>query len=203
MARVDLPEPYAIRMARKAVRESLMAHGEEVIALKMFHAYSDEGKVPRCPVCFDDVYKQGERASCSACFGTTFEGGIKEFSRIWALFTNIDSSESKRKRGEWQEKDRQIQFEPFPNLYENDYIMRVKRWSQDHRPLEFSGIYVLQAVTDEAIRTGNQFAQTEEDRVGQRARGVEMSTDSVIYKVIDRGIVRSDFTVPRLDGRNR
>lgn len=202
MARTDLPEPYAIRMARRSIRESLMSHGEEVIAFKMFHVYPDEGVQPRCPVCYNDVYAQAERADCTACFGTTFEGGIKEMSRMWALITTTDSTEQRKKRGQWQEKDRALQTEPFPNLYENDYILRVVRWSQDHRPLEFGGIYILGGVADETLRTGNQYAQTAEDRVGQRARATELSTDHVMYSVIGR-VVRSDFSVPRLDGKQR
>lgn len=203
MARIDLPEPYAIRMARRNVRESLMAHGEEVIAFSMYHAHLDEGIQPRCPVCFDDIYNQGETWNCSACFGTTFKDGIKAMSRAWALLTETPQSEQKGRRGEWMESDRDMQMEYSPKMWQNDYIMRVKQWSQDHRPLELGEAFTLRSVTEITLRTGNQIGQNSEDVVGIRCRINPMPVEHPIYKVTERGIVRSDFPVLRLDGDRR
>jgi len=202
MARVDLVEPFAIRSARKCVRESLMAHGEEVIALKMYHPFPDEGVQPRCPNCYDDVYKAGEKFDCTVCYGTTFQGGVKELSRMWAMFTNNTDDEQINKRGVWQSTNRQVQMEANPGLWENDYLIRVRRWSQDHKPLDFADAYVLGGVTEETLRTGNQFVQDNNDRVGQRTKADGLTPDHVIYKVIGR-LVSPDFPVLRTDGLSR
>lgn len=202
MSRVDLPEPFALRMARKSVRESLQAHGEEIIGLKMFHA-SIDSRQPRCPVCFDDIYKQGGRADCSACFGTTFEGGIKEMSRMWAMFTTDEMDEKITKRGVWQPFTYRVQMEYRPIFFENDYLFRVKRWSQDHKPLEVYAAYSMRAMQPETLRTGNQVGQDGTDYVGQRGTVDELAREHVIYKVLERGIIRPGFTVLRSDGRRR
>lgn len=202
MSIVSLPEPFALRMARKAVRESLQNYGEEVIGLQMYHPVIDSG-VPRCPVCFDDIYKQGGRADCSACFGTTFQGGIKEMSRMWAMFTTDTMKEQTKKRGVYQPFVYQVQMEYRPIFMENDYLFRVRRWSQDHKPLDVLAAYVMREMRPDTLRTGNQVGQDGSDYIGQRGTVDELPRDHVIYKTLERGIIRPDFTVLRSDGRRR
>lgn len=202
MARVDLTEPYAIRMARRNVRESLMAHGEEVIALRMYHTDPDQGVQPRCPVCYDDAYEQGDTAYCTACYGTTFEGGVKVMSRTWAMLTTDNLNEDIRKRGVYQPFTHQVQMEWNPALVENDYFLRVKRWSMDHRPLELHAAYVVRAMQPEIVRTGNQLVQDGNDYVGQRGTCDQLDRSHVIYATWGR-IISDSFPVDRLDGLNR
>lgn len=201
MARVDLVEPFAIRQARKAVRESLQAHGEEVIGLRMYHAVIDD-KAERCPNCYDEDYKQGDPGTCSVCYGTTFNGGIKELSRMWAMFDDTPEIEKQDKRGVWRPEDRQVQLEANPHLVEHDFLFRVKRWSQDHRPLEFGDAYAVDVVSINSLRTGNQYVQTGDDRVGQKCQVHMLDETHVIYRV--KGRVLSDsFPVLRWDGMPR
>lgn len=129
MVRVDLTEPYAIRQAREAVRDSLRSHGEECVLLHMYHVNEVQDVVPRCPACYDDVYKQGERYDCPRCYGTTFDGGVARVHRAWALFTDAQDVETFGKRGLWHPIASSVQTEPFPDLWQRDYVVRVARWS--------------------------------------------------------------------------
>lgn len=202
MARIDLTEPYAIRTARKQVQESLQAHGEEVIGLRMFHANLDKG-AERCPNCYDDVYKQAETKDCSVCYGTTFKGGVKQLFRMWAMFDDSPNVEREEKRGIWQSGDRAAQFEAHPYLHENDFFIRVPRWSHDHRPLQFGDAFAIGPVTVMSLRTGNQFPQTDQDRIGQKTQVLRMlPPEHIIHKVQGR-LISDMFTVPRIDGMKR
>ena len=198
MPRIDLPEPYAIRLAKQSIRDSLMSHGEECILLHMYHVPEVQDKQPRCPACFDDVYSQGERYDCERCYGTTFDGGVSQAYRAWAIFGDALDRETFGKRGMWHPTARTLQTEPFPDMWKRDFVVRVTGWTLDHRPLGIEGIYVFDEVTNENLRTGNHFGQTELHLVGQTADLQKISDDMPIHKYPIVG-VRFD----RFDGRPR
>lgn len=198
MPRIDLPEPYAIRQARQAIRDSLMSHGEEVILLHMYHVPEVEDKHPRCPVCYDDVYSASEKFDCERCFGTTFDGGVKYANRAWAIFGDALDKETFGKRGFWHPTDRTLQTEPFPDMWKRDFVVRTTGWTVDHRPTGIDGIYVFDEVENESIRTGNHYGQTELHPVGQRANLQKIAEGMPIYKY---AIVGKVFE--RFDGRPR
>lgn len=198
MARIDLPEPYAIRLARESVRDSLRSHGEEAVLLHMYHANEVQDTVPRCPACYDDIYKQGDRYDCDRCYGTTFDGGVAQAYRAWAIFTDAQDVETFGKRGIWHPIASSVQTEHLPDLWQRDYIIRVNRWTADHRPVEVDGIYVLKSVTNESLRTGAMRAQTVYDTIAQRAELSMIAPNMPIYLFPAKGI-RFD----RFDGRPR
>ena len=146
-----------------------MSHGEECILLHMHHVNEAQGKVDRCPACFHDIYKQGAKYDCPHCYGTTFEGGVKDAYRAWAIFTDSKDDESFTKRGLWHPVASSIHTEWFPDLWKRDYVVRVARWTVDHRVAEVDGIYVMKQVTNESLRTGNAHGQTSLDGVSQIA----------------------------------
>ncbi|QGJ94895.1 hypothetical protein SEA_REDWATTLEHOG_35 [Gordonia phage RedWattleHog] len=201
MARVDLTEPFAIRNARKAVTESLQAHGEEVIGLAMYHVLTDP-KHPRCPNCYDPDYKQADKAGCDICYGTSLQGGVKQMARMWAMFDDSPDIEDITKRGVWNPGNRNVQLEANPHLIEHDYVFRVRRWSRDHRPLELGDAFSLDRVTIMSLRTGNQYTQDDNDRVGQKCQAHLLDTSHVIYKANGR-IISPDFPISRSDGLPR
>lgn len=195
---IKLPEPYAIRQARESVRDSLRSHGEECVLLHMYHVNEVQDKQPRCSWCFDEVYKQGDKYDCDRCLGTTFEGGVAQAFRAWAVFTDAQDVETFGKRGLWHPIASSVQTEPFPDLWQRDYVVRVAQWTQDHRVAEVDGIYVLKAVTNESLRTGSMNAQTAYDTIGQRA-DLSMVADTMpIYKYPVKGV-----KFDRFDGRPR
>jgi hypothetical protein len=176
-----------------------MSHGEESILLAMYHANADKNQ-PRCRNCYDEDYKQSEDPQgCDVCYGSTFQGGVKSVARVWAMFTDQVQGEEYGKRGVWAADNREIQTEPLPDLIHHDYVIRVRKWSPDHRPLEIEGYYVCESVTQDSLRTGNRFGQYEWDTIGQRAQvnKLQVSSEPITrYPVLG---VRFD----RLDGKVR
>lgn len=200
MPRIDLPEDWAVRNLRQWVRDSLMSHGEQAIALCMYRASTDENTVRRCQACFDDVYNQGDQ-DCTNCWGTSFDGGIRTATRVWALFTDNETNEETReKHGVYNPDKRQVQTEYPPPLCEHDYLVRIRRWNSNGTiPLEVEGFYLLGKVDPTSLRTGNRFGQSSQDMAGQIAPVAEISPSSHIitkYPVIGKTFVR-------LDGRPR
>jgi len=188
MPRIDLTEPYAIRQARQSVRDSLMSHGEECVLLHMYHVNEVQDKHPRCPVCYDDIYKQGEKYDCPRCYGTTFDGGVMRANRAWALFTDSNDAETFGKRGLWHPIASTFQTEPFPDLWQRDYVIRVARWTQDHRVADVDGIYVMKQVVNESLRTGAMRGQTAYDTIGQRADLSLIADTMPIYLYPTQGV---------------
>lgn len=181
MPRIELVEPYAVRLARQSIRDSLMSHGEECILLHMYHVNEVDGIVPRCPNCYDDVYEQGSEYNCPQCYGTTFDGGVKDVYRAWAIFTDAQDSENLTDKGIWHPRDASVHTEHIPDLWQRDFVVRVNQWSLDHRPLSIEGVYVFKQVTNETLRTGNRHGQTWFDNIGQRADVQWISTSMPIY----------------------
>lgn len=182
MARIDLVEPYAIRLARQSIRDSLMSHGEECVLIHMLHVSEVENdpNYPRCPVCYDDIYGTGAKFDCERCYGTTFDGGVKDIFRAWAMFTDADDDESFGKRGFWHPIASSVQTEHLPDLWKRDFVVRVGSWTVDKRIESVDSIYVFKSVTNESLRTGNMIGQTTYDTVAQRADLQQISPDMPI-----------------------
>lgn len=202
MARVDLVEPYAVRDMRKRVKESMQAHGEEIILFQLYHASVDR-KAPRCPVCYDDIYNSSGRANCPECYGTGFERGYKGKFRSWAMLGSKDVSEDIKKHGEYSPSAGQVNFEGLPQLRENDIFARVRSWSQDHRPLDVEGIYRIDQVKVDSLRTGNVFGQLPSNSVGQRSNYSRLDDASPFYQMLRDGTFSPQLPVPRVDGEDR
>ncbi|AEJ94371.1 hypothetical protein SEA_FLUDD_124 [Mycobacterium phage Fludd] len=198
MPRIDLSEPYAVRLARQSVRDSLMSHGEECILIHLYHVPEVEDTVPRCPFCFDDVYSQSDQYDCPQCYGTTFDGGISFAYRAWGIFGDALDKETTGKRGVWHPVERTLQTEPFPDMWKRDFVVRVEGWTPDHRPTGVEGIYVFDEVNNENIRTGNHFGTDQLHPLGQTADLQKVSDKMPIYKF---PIVGRQFH--RFDGRER
>lgn len=164
----------------------------------MYHANEVQDQVPRCSACYDDIYKQGDRYDCRRCYGTTFEGGVASAHRAWAIFTDAQDVETFGKRGIWHPIASTVQTEHLPDLWQRDYVVRVNRWTPDHRVAEVDGIYVLKQVVNESLRTGAMRAQTVYDTIGQRADLSMIAENMPIYLYPVKG-QRFD----RFDGRPR
>jgi hypothetical protein len=197
MPRIDLPENYSVSLARQAIRDSLLSHGEECVALQMYHVGQDENKADRCPQCFDDIYKQSDISNCTDCYGTTFAGGVKSAVRVWAMFTDHVVAEQVGQNGVWTPDQRDVQIEPFPALTEHDFIVRIRMWDALHKPIEIEGYYGVQQVTRNSLRTGNRFGQWGWDVVGQKATITELQKNSPIYAYPVVGVQFPDSQISR------
>ncbi|AEQ21022.1 structural protein [Rhodococcus phage E3] len=194
MARIDLREDYAVQMLRRNVKESLQSHGEQCIALAMYHVVADADRFPRC-TCFDDIYQSSETYDCPDCYGTTIQGGVKTAARVWGLFTDQQGIEDHDKQGVWTPDQRGLQTEASPELMEHDYIIRVLDWDRSGRALDLEGIYIVDKVDLTSLRTGGVYGQTRRDAVGQRANLTRLQDTHPIYRYPALGKL-----FPRLDG---
>lgn len=148
--------------------------------------------------CYDDVYKQGERYDCNRCYGTTFDGGVAQAFRAWGLFTDANDAETFGKRGLWHPIASSVQTEHRPDLWQRDYVVRVAKWSSDHRVEEIDGIYVFKQVVNESLRTGGMHGQTIYDTISQRA-DLQMIADNMPITLYPVKGVQFD----RFDGKPR
>lgn len=207
MSIVKLNEPYAVTYLRNQVRDSLMYHGEEAIALQLVHTIQDpdgtirDPDVQKCPRCTDDTYPGGEE-DCPVCYGVSFidsttKTGIKLAKRVWAMFTDHVVSEELGQRGVWNPDNREVQLEAFPLLIERDVIVRVRHWDvTTHTPLVDGEFYAVQAVTRSSVRTGgNRLGQTNEDVYGQKANCSLLSHSVGVTSFPIKGVSFPDFTI--------
>lgn len=190
MAVIKLVEDYAVTSLRNDVRDSLMMAGEQAILLQLFH--SGDPDAHPCPQCGDDLYKSPEM-NCPSCYGTTFDGGVRVATKVWALFTDDDMDEVRTNRGEVQPFVRSFQTEAFPLLVEHDVVARVKSWDQDATPAELNGYYILQKVTRRSLRTGARAGQFPHDVVAQKAQLSQVPDGSPLtrYPVLGQHFVES------------
>lgn len=168
MAVIRLPQPYANNHASMQNIEALQTLGEEAIFLTMYHENVDAGIQPRCSVCFDERYNQGDKYKCPTCYGTTFEGGVKRAGRVWCIFGDAVGKEDFNRRGVWNQDQRAVQLEVTPIALEHDYIIRVRQWSDTHVPLYLGERYVVDEVQIRSVRTGSRYGQVHGvDHMGQ------------------------------------
>ncbi len=195
-----LPEPYANATAAQHVREALASLGEEVMVLSMFHEEVDSGVVQRCTRCWDDVYQQASESDCPVCYGTSFQGGVRQRFRAWALFTDDQGKVEKfTRRGLTTPHTFGIQLEHYPEVTEHDYVVRVASWSNDHRPLALGDRYSLMNMTEISLRTGAAMGNQTYDRLGYRGQAEWQDSSAAIYLYP----IPSNTPVPRVDGLAR
>lgn len=203
MAIIKLDEPYAITYARNQVRDSLMYHGEEVIALHLVHVNeaTHDPDVTRCPRCDDPTYNSGE-TDCPVCFGINFidvttGSAVRVAKRVWAIFTDHSVVEALGEKGVWAADNRGVQLEAFPLLMEHDVIVRVRHWNiATHTPRVDGEFYGVQAVTRNSLRTGgNRYSQTRNDVVGQKANCSLLSQSVGITNYPIKGVAFPDVTI--------
>lgn len=196
---IRVPEPYASNQMYSRIKEASQILGEEFIALSMYHVNRDEENQPRC-ACFDSDYGANQSATCPYCYATTFAGGIKEVWRVWGIMTDDDEDETKSKNGVWMKEGHQVQLEPWPELIQNDYILRVKQWDTSRQaPLILGSFYVISSMQDVTLRTGNRYGGSAEDRIAQKAT-ISLLPES---HPINTFQVQTEVTFPRYDGQPR
>jgi hypothetical protein len=196
---IKVPAQYAVNQVYANIKNAMQLLGEECLLLRMIHV-NDAGDQPRCSTCYNDVYKQIEDPNCLNCYGTTFEGGIREVWRVWAIFDDQTQDEKKAKDGVWGNEDHEVQTEPFPELQQNDYAIRVKQWdSIKQAPLELGLRYRLGPVSPVSVRTGSRFSMTNSDRVAQKFHAIMLPISNVIYSYN----IALEVQFPRYDNQRR
>lgn len=200
MAVIRLPQPYTVSWAAKNTREALASLGEECVILHTYHINEDLDTRSRCQN-FNPIYKQEDHWNCVYCFGTTFQGGVKEVWRAWGIFTDKPIDEKYAKTGEWEPDNRSVQIENEPTLIRHDFIARVARWDNTHSPIAFGDRYVIDVVRELTIRTGNVYGQPPDgsQKYGQSANLHRLPDNHPIQNYV----IPSGIPIPRVDGLPR
>lgn len=197
---IRVPESYGVNFAYANCKQTMQALGEEILLFRMYHVNDDAETQPRCGVCYDDVYKADEDPNCPYCYGTTFQGGIKEVWRVWAIVDDETQDEKISKTGIWQNETHQVQTEPYPPLNENDYIRRIRAWDTNRQaPLELGNYFKIGPVDPVSVRTGNRYGQSDFDRIAQKFQASLLPKTHVIYNYD----VRTEVNFPRYDLEQR
>lgn len=190
-----LPEPWSVDYFRNCVKDSLSYLGEQAILLSVYHVIPDEKTRERC-VCYDDVYEGSNEFGCALCYGTTFAGGVKSATRVWAMFTDTTSTEEVTKQGVWNPDKRQVQLEWYPPLMMRDYVVRVPkdRWTNFDTPQAVAGIYRIGEVQMNSLRQGQYEGQIPSDMAGQKGTVEYLPPDMPIYKypIVGQTFARHD-----------
>jgi hypothetical protein len=200
MPLLKVPEPYAVNTAYAKVADAARMIGEEIIALNMYRVGVDDETAPRC-VCFNDVYENSQQYECPSCFGTTFSGGVKAAWRIWAIFNDVrNDPEHIAKAGVYLKGTSSVQTEPWPALYENDYLVRVSSWDiGKNSPLTFAERYLVQDSQNFSIRSGNMYGNADMLQVAQLVSANLLPPNHFIY----RFNIMAQVQFPRADGEVR
>ena len=103
-------------------------------------------------------------------------------ARAWAIPGDKDSTEDFKPRGVWEKDTRSIQIERYPDLEENDYLVRVVKWGRHWVPEVLGARYRLDKIREVSLRTGARFNQTFSDRIAQLSDVSEVDRKHVIYQ---------------------
>lgn len=196
--------PHQPTISRAAMQhiEAAQLLGEQVIILNMYRVGRDEGVAPRCPNCYDDVYKDSDTSQCPVCFGTTFQGGVKQMSRAWAIPGDADNTQEFKPRGAWESDTRSVQVERYPDLFEHDYLIRVFDWGPNWVPRTLGPRYRFSgAVHEVSLRTGARYNQTFLDRIAQTSNLALVDRQSPIqlFKIPEGQPILRDPHSPIID----
>jgi len=197
---LKVPEPYAVNTAYSRVSDAARMLGEQCIALNMYRVGVDDDTAPRC-VCFNDVYENTQQFDCPSCFGTTFSGGVKEAWRVWAIFNdNRNQEDIRRQGGIYLEGHNSVQTEPWPPLYQNDYLIRVPRWDLNRNaPLAFAERYTITDCQNVSVRSGSVYGNANSLQVAQAIQAKLLPPSHPMYGYN----IMTNIQFPRKDGQPR
>jgi hypothetical protein len=125
------PQPWAIEQERIRHNQALYAVGEYAVFALMWHVEDfRDGLVSRCSVCWvpfgevAEVYGQTSKQKCLNCFGTTFEGGIRNLIVRPIIFPDNPDSETNDRRGVIQSNSAQVETTSDFRIQQHDYLFR-------------------------------------------------------------------------------
>lgn len=129
-------QDWSVEQERQRHNQALFTVGEYAMFALMWHLPDFEaGLVGRCTRCSGaagskqeailDVYKQPTQNKCTACFGTTFEGGYRALIVRPAIFSDTDEGEQLSNRGLVQPNDINVESTTDFRVRSNDYVFRA------------------------------------------------------------------------------
>lgn len=174
-------ESWAVDQHRQHHSEALFMLGENTQFVLLWTIEDFEaGDVARCSVCYvaggeiASAYGQTSDTLCATCYGTTYEGGIKQTIIRPALwdFTEEEGSEESR-RGLLLNQSADVQSTPDVKMRRGDWVIRGD-----------NSRFQIQSLRATDLRTGFAFPGNATSFIGGVAgRAVREATTSVAYLV--------------------
>lgn len=190
------PQEYA-RNIQRANHDQALAHfGEYTIFVLMWRLEDfNAGLVTRCSTCYTaygkvaDAYGQSSQEKCSACYGTTFEGGIKaRIARLALWDMQEQENRSQQRRGNETTNNARVQSASDFRLRTNDFAFRGDgtRWR-------------IQSIDTDHLRTGFQMPSNVRTPLGYAFGQVVLeSTASVAYDIPPDEATLADLDLYRI-----
>lgn len=126
-------QPWASSLIEAQHEEALYIFGELVLFTLLWRITDfEEGRVPRCPVCYGGAseryakaFEQPTKRECPSCYGTTFKGGFRAQVIRPALFADRNAESTEQSRGVVTSDT--IRFETTGDftLRKDDYLFRA------------------------------------------------------------------------------
>lgn len=144
------PQDYAVQQERYRHDQALNTYGEfAMFVLRWTIRDFKAGLVERCSECMiaygkiADTYQQPARKDCPACYGTSFEGGIRAKIVRTSLWDANEEDYQDARRGESVLQTASVQSTSDFRMRTGDYIFRAdgSRWQ-------------MRTVSTNALRTG-------------------------------------------------
>lgn len=124
----------------------------------------EDGLVTRCSTCYTsygdvaEAYGQSAQNKCPACFGTTYEGGLKAIYYRPALWQTSDVDEDVTKRGYMESRSGTIQIVSNLPVRKGDTVVRADgtRWDIGNPETQeiTTGFGSQRGIEDRRMRTG-------------------------------------------------
>ena len=116
-----------VRWLKKSVREALELEGELCLYYQMYNPQNPGAE--RCSHCYNGSYMQSGYAlsneMCPYCFGTTYEGGIRQAYFTPLLISKAQISNSHKPYGDLAEQAANAYLPDFIEAWAGDYIVRI------------------------------------------------------------------------------
>lgn len=183
MTELNAQRRGGIDIMRKAVMDLQQREGELVWLLEMYNPQNSQG-VDRCSYCFDPAYGTPNPVNgpfCTHCFGTTYEGGIKQAFLLYALVGKPNYQNQVKPKGQIAIQNMQFQFPWYAKVWEFDYVIRMNGFVEtDGGYLPAQSIaYQLQTPTYSVLKDGLNYVG-EEEVIGVKAQGSLVHTNNPI-----------------------
>jgi hypothetical protein len=135
--------------------------GSRVIILSTYNAL-DTPNAQRCKHCFNETFKASDDTAyedgCPYCYGTTFEGGVRDIYLLNAIITDKNPDDTVYDRGIGLRDKRNLQVAPEVEYNFGSFILIPKNWTQDakgfYKPKDVE-IFISSARQAFTLRTGN------------------------------------------------
>lgn len=132
---------------RRSVEDAMRWSGTKLVVRRAWTLQDlEEGRVKRCPRCWDPMLEQSRDSRCPFCYGTGMDGGYRPMEVTWgSIMENAPKSEGKREQAGVREyQDMTVKLPCEPIFHNGDVFAEVRR-ETDGRVTEIGRVFMLDA----------------------------------------------------------